>query len=137
MAYTFSNELISDLHKDARGFRPSGAWLLCNWETETDAQKQATWDMLCEELEASMAAQEEAEAKALVEFRAKIRQIMDLVSCKWHDALRHLMVAEGHEVMYNTHDEDLDYFLWDQGIGYEDRIKIRNLYKEAFQKEAA
>ena len=137
MAYTFSNELISDLHKDARGSRPSGAWLLCYWDTETDAQKQATWDMLCEELEASMAAQKEAEAKALVEFRGKIRQVMDLVSCKWHDALRHLMVAEGHEVGHNTHDQDFDYFLWDQGIGYEDRIKIRNLYKAAFQKEAA
>lgn len=136
MAYTFSNELISDLHKDARGYRPVDGWMYV-WENQTDKAKQVIWDMLCEELEASMAAQEEAEAKALVEFRAKIRQIMDLVSCKWHDALRHLMVAEGHEVGYNTHDQDFDYFLWDQGIGYEDRIKIRNLYKEAFQKEAA
>ena len=136
MAYTFSNELISDLHKDARGYRPDGGWMYV-WENQTDKAKQVIWDMLCEELEANMAAQKEAEEKALTEFRGKIRQIMDLVSCKWHDALRHLMVAEGHEVGYNTHDEDFDYFLWGQGIGYEDRIKILNLYKEAFQKEAA
>lgn len=136
MTYTFSNELISDLHKDARGFRP-GEYFWEEWTQSPDNVKQIIWDNLCDEMEASMAAQKEAEEKALIEFRAKIRQIMDLVSCKWHDALRHLMVAEGHEVFYNTHDEDLEYFLWGQGIGYEDRIKIRNLYKEAFQKEAA
>lgn len=136
MTYTFSNELISDLHKDARGFRP-GEYFWEEWTQSPDNVKQIIWDNLCEEMEASMAAQKEAEAKALIEFRARIRQVMDLVSCKWHDALRHLMVAEGHEVDHNTHDEDFDYFLWGQGIGYEDRIKIRNLYKEAFQKEAA
>ena len=136
MTYTFSNELISDLHKDARGFRP-GEYFWEEWTQSPDNVKQIIWDNLCEEMEASMAAQKEAEAKALIEFRARIRQVMDLVSCKWHDALRHLMVAEGHEVGHNTHDEDFDYFLWGQGIGYEDRIKIRNLYKEAFQKEAA
>lgn len=136
MTYTFSNELISDLHKDARGFRPN-EYFWEEWTDSPDNVKQIIWDNLCEEMEASMAAQKEAEAKALIEFRAKIREVMDLVSCKWHDALRHLMVAEGHEVGYNTHDQDFDYFLWGQGIGYEDRIKIRNLYKEAFQKEAA
>lgn len=136
MAYTFSDNIISDLHKDARGFRPD-EYFWEEWTQSPDNVKQIIWDKLCVEMEESMAAQKEAEAKALIEFRTKIRQIMDLVSCKWHDALRHLMVAEGHEVGYNTHDEDLEYFLWGQGIGYEDRIKIRNLYKEAFQKEAA
>ena len=136
MAYTFSNELISDLHKDARGFRPC-EYFWEEWTQSPDNVKQIIWDNLCEEMEASMASQKEAEAQALIEFREEIRQVMNLVSCKWHDALRMLMVAEGHEVGYNTHDQDFDYFLWDQGIGYEDRIKIRNLYKEAFQKEAA
>jgi len=79
----------------------------------------------------SMAAQEKAEAEALNEFRAEIRQVMDLVSCKWNDALRHLMVAEGHEVGYNTYEQDFDYFLWDRGLGYKDRQKIYKLYKEA------
>lgn len=136
MTYTFSNELISDLHKDARGFRPD-EYFWEEWTQSPDNVKQIIWDKLCVEMEESMAAQKEAEAQALIEFRVKIRQVMDLVSCKWHDALRHLMVAEGHEVGYNTHDEDFDYFLWGQGIGYEDRIAIRKLYKEAFQKEAA
>ena len=136
MAYTFSNELISDLHKDARGFRPTEAFWN-DWNFQDDEGKQTVWNILIDELKESMAAQKKAEEQALIEFRAEIRQVMDLVSCKWHDALRHLMVAEGHEVGYNTHGQDFDYFLWGRGLGYEDRIKIYNLYKEAFQKEEA
>ena len=130
MTYTFDENIVSDLHKDAFGFRPDSAWLR-GWKTSTDDQKQSIWDYLIDEMNRSMAAQEKAEAQALNEFRAEIRQVMDLVSCKWYDALRHLMVAEGHEAGYNTYEQDFDYFLWGRGLGYKDRKKIYKLYKEA------
>lgn len=130
MAYTFDENIVSDLHKDAFGFRPSEAWWR-SWNFQDDDGKQSVWDYLIYEMNRSMAAQEKAEAEALVEFREEIRKVMDLVSCKWHDALRHLMVAEGHEVGYNTYEQDFDYFLWDRGLGYNDRQKIYKLYKEA------
>jgi hypothetical protein len=127
MAYTFSEELFSDLHKDAYGFRPRAH----EFYDATPDRKQEIWDYVCHSLEVNMAAQEKAEAEALNEFRAEVRQVMDLVSCKWYDAVRHLMVAEGHEVGYNTYEQDFDYFLWDRGLGYTDRQKIYKLYKEA------
>ena len=129
MTYTFDENIVSDLHKDAFGFRPSEAWWR-SWNFQDDDGKQSVWDYLIYEMNRSMAAQEKAEAEALNEFRAEIRQVMDLVSCKWNDALRHLMVAEGHEVGYNTYEQDFDYFLWRRGLGYEDRQKIYKLYKE-------
>ena len=49
--YTFSEELLSDLHKDARGFRPRSEWFWNNWNTSNDDGKQAIWDNLVEELE--------------------------------------------------------------------------------------
>ena len=127
MTYTFSDNLFSDLHKDAFGFRPRNH----EFYDATPDRKQEIWDYVCQALEDFMAAEKQAEAQALVEFRAEIRQVMDLVSCKWYDALRHLMVAEGHEVGYNTYKQDFDYFLWGRGLGYEDRRKIYKLYKEA------
>ena len=130
MTYTFDENIVSDLHKDAHGFRPDAAWLL-GWKNSTDDQKQSIWDHLCEELEANMAAEKQAEAQALNEFRAEIRDVMDLVSCKWHDALSHLLIGEGYDVGYNTYEQDFDYFLWDRGLGYEDRRKIYKLYIEA------
>jgi hypothetical protein len=49
--YTFSEELLSDLHKDARGFRPRSEWFWHDWNTSDDDGKQAIWDNLVEELE--------------------------------------------------------------------------------------
>lgn len=129
MTYTFDENIISDLHKDAFGFRPTEAWWR-SWEYQDDDGKQSVWDYLIYEMNRSMAAQKKAEAEALDEFRAEIRNVMDLVSCTWYDAIRHLMVAEGHEVGYNTYEQDFDYFLWDRGLGYNDRQKIYKLFKE-------
>ena len=43
--YTFDNDLISDLHKDAHGYRPRERfWAF--WSDATDAEKQAEWDEL-------------------------------------------------------------------------------------------
>lgn len=122
MAYTFSNDIVSDLHKDAYGFRPAQRFF-DDWNTYSDDEKQECWDTMIKDMEANMEIQKKEEADALIEFRAEIRQVMDLVSCKWNDALRHLLVAEDQE-------EEIDYFLWGRGLGFEDRNKIHNLYKE-------
>jgi hypothetical protein len=53
ITYTYSTELWSDLHKDARGYRPSAQdyhlWL--NYSPE---EKQIVWDILLAELKRSI-----------------------------------------------------------------------------------
>lgn len=48
MKFTYSVDVISDLHKDARGFRPGKSWWQM-WDALGDVEKQNVWDMLCEE----------------------------------------------------------------------------------------
>ena len=122
--YTFEDNIISDLHKDARGYRPTESFFEM-WNESSDDTKQEVWDMLCEEMEISMKEQEAAEAKALVEFRKLIRSVMDTASCNWKTALRYLVDGENLDVNF-----DIDYFLWNQGIGFNDRNKISKLFKE-------
>ena len=43
-------ELIRDLHKDARGFRPSQSWMEV-FNGMTDVDQESTWNSLCDELE--------------------------------------------------------------------------------------
>lgn len=124
MAYTYCDDIISDLHKDARGYRPS-EFFWEEWTQSPDNVKQEIWDMLCEEMEISIKEQEAAEATALVEFRKLIRSVMDTASCNWKAALRYLIDAENLDSNY-----ELDYFLWNQGLGFADRNKISALYKE-------
>jgi len=127
MTYTFDNNIISDLHKDARGYRPSqGFWE--GWNTMGDDTKQSVWDMLIEELNESMEMEKIQEEQALITFRKLVRKTMDLCSCKWNDAIRMLCDTYGQD--YKC-DQDLMHFLWSHDIGYQDRQKIFKLFREA------
>jgi len=125
MAYTFSNEIISDLHKDARGYRPSQGFYEM-WNESSDDTKQEVWDMLIEEMQIRDQEEMELQRKALVELRASLRSVMKLMKCDWKVALRVLANAEDIDL-----EQDFDYFLWNQGVGFDDRNKISKLYKEA------
>ena len=125
--YTFDDNIVSDLHKDARGFRPS-EYFWEEWTQSPDNVKQIIWDKLVVEMEESMAQQKADEARALVEFRKIVAAQMELCSCSWTKAVEYLADAEDTDI---DCDQNFDYFLWGQGIGYEDRAKIRKLYKEA------
>ena len=124
MAYTFSNDIISDLHKDARGYRPRGPFMEM-WNELSDADKQDVWDMLIQEMKDNQEEEARIEADNLVKFRKLIRSVMDTASCNWKVALRYLVDAENLDINF-----ELDYFLWDQGLGFNDRNKISKLFKE-------
>ena len=124
--YTFDDNIVSDLHKDARGFRPC-EYFWEEWTQSPDDRKQTIWDNLVVEMEQSMAEQAEQEAKALVEFRKTLATQMKFCNTDWKTALEYLADAEDCDI---THEQDFDYFLWNTGIGYEDRKNIRKLYKQ-------
>jgi len=126
MSYTYEDNIVSDLHKDAYGFRPSQRFF-DDWAEYTPAEKQECWDMLCEEMDRSMKEQAAAEAAALVEFRKQVAATMKFCDCNWKKAVEFLADAEDDDI---DCDQYFDYFLWKQGIGYSDRAKIRKLYKE-------
>ena len=125
--YTFDDNIISDLHKDARGFRPC-EYFWEEWTQSPDDVKQKIWDNLIDEMNRAMEQQKKDEAAALVEFRKTVAAQMQFCGVKWTKAVEYLADAEDNDVDCN---QDFDYFLWKQGIGYEDRAKIRKLYREA------
>ena len=125
--YTFDDNIISDLHKDARGFRPC-EYFWEEWTQSPDDVKQKIWDNLIDEMNRAMEQQKKDEAAALVEFRKTVAAQMQFCGVKWTKAVEYLAEAEDNDV---DCDQDFDYFLWKQGIGFEDRAKIRKLYREA------
>ena len=125
--YTFDDNIISDLHKDARGFRPC-EYFWEEWTQSPDDAKQQIWDNLVDEMNRAMEQQKKDEAAALVAFRKVVAAQMKFCDITWTKALEYLADAEDMSI---DCEQDFDYFLWGQGIGYEDRLKIRKLYKEA------
>ena len=59
--YTFDENIVSDLHKDAYGFRPAGSWWMM-WEEASDLRRQEIWDNLVDDLNHSMDQEKQAQA---------------------------------------------------------------------------
>lgn len=99
--------LISDLHKDARGFRPSQDWLR-SFDGKTYAEKEAIWDGLIREMDASVEAEKAGEARALAALEARIADTIALGAGDYATAVRWLMQA--------SDETDVAYWLWQNGI---------------------
>lgn len=120
MTTTNSFELISDLHKDARGCRPSSDWF-DHFESLPEAEKQRVWDDLCDELaeeDRAMQARQARQAKAITRLADRIAQIRATVAgATVRDAIRYL---------HDAHDTGSDdgYLEYTLGVPYGHLAKL-------------
>jgi len=124
--FTYCDDIISDLHKDAYGFRP-GQRFFDDWSEYTPTEKQEVWDSLISTMEHNQKEEARHEAANLAKFREQVAATMKFCDCNWKKAVEFLADAEGEDI---DNDQAFDYFLWCQGIGFEDRANIRKLYKK-------
>jgi hypothetical protein len=75
--YTFDESIVSDLHKDARGFRPSAGWWDC-WNFQDNDGKQAAWNTLVDELAENNSRGREREKKAIKDFEDRIELLVSV-----------------------------------------------------------
>lgn len=113
MQYTYSEHYgtISDLYKDAFGFRPDIGFAV-RWQTSTADERQAIWDNLLRELNDSMAAEEKAQAAAAIEVEKSIAATLGMVKGSTRtDAIRYLHDAHntGGDEGYLEHCLGLKY----------------------------
>lgn len=126
MEFNYSNDLISDLHKDARGFRPK-EYFWEEWNQLNDESKQCIWDTLISELEENNKINEERERVALVSLRHRVAKTMKVFDCNWKVAMKILVEADGEDI---DCPQGFGFFLFNNDIGYTDRQNIIKLYKE-------
>ena len=86
--YTFDDQTLSDLHKDARGYRPRDEYFWARWNESNDDGKQAIWDNLIDELDAVNREDALREAEALEDFKARITDVISLGAGDRETALR-------------------------------------------------
>jgi hypothetical protein len=115
MTYTFCENTVSDLHKDARGFRPSQLWWE-SWTSAADAQKQQIWDSLLSEFDDTMARERAEEQRALDSLTARINETIELGAGNTVTALKWIMEAEefdDYDLQYGP-----NYFCYHFGLSY-------------------
>ena len=125
MAYTFDSNIVSDLHKDARGFRPS-EYFWEEWTQVGDEGRQIIWDSLINEFNATMAAERDAEAAALENFRAQIKAMRKLGAETERQAIKWIFHAEGMDRY------DLQYGA--DAVAYHFGMSYQNPYRAVIQE---
>lgn len=128
-AYTFDERIVSDLHKDARGFRPSELWWE-SWILATDQRKQRIWDDLCKELSEEMDRERQAEARAALALTERLEQMYELGAKSEVQALKWIMQAEefdDYDLQYGP-----SYFCFHFGLPYsaEKEFPIKEVINE-------
>ena len=113
--YTFDEQIVSDLHKDARGYRPT-EYFWEEWSQCGDDTRQAMWDNLLEELAAETARQKDAYARAEIEFHQRVQGMMLIGAKDELTAIRWILEAEAlskFDLAYGS-----DYVAFHFGLPY-------------------
>jgi len=92
MTFTYDDNTVSDLHKEAYGYRPSITFFDW-WRNATPAEKQATWDSLMDTADAEVAREKAFEELAIKDFEAHIAETIKLGAHDRATALRWIMDA--------------------------------------------
>lgn len=110
--YTYDENLLSDLHKDAYGVRPRSEAFWAAWDEADNDGKQRIWDDLLKAVSDSIQREREAQQKAIVEFESWIEMTMKLVTYSNRaDCIR--MLHDAHQTF-----GDVEYLEHCLGIPY-------------------
>ena len=113
--YTFDEQIVSDLHKDARGYRPT-EYFWEEWNQTGDDTRQAMWDNLLEELAEETARQKDAYARAEIDFHQRVQGTMLAGARDELTAIRWILEAEqftNSDLAYGS-----DYVAYHFGLPY-------------------
>ena len=112
--FTFDDQTVSDLHKDARGFRPHAAFME-GWNSSDDENKQAIWDGLIRELERHQAWEAIREREALSEFQGELEILIESGAGDRQTALRWMTETE---TFHNS--QSVEHWVFRRGILFTD-----------------
>ena len=122
---TFDEDIFSDLHKDAYGFRPRNHRF---YDADTtSAEKQKIWDAAILDMNASQEAEEARTAIKLEEFKAEVDIVINPFGAGDRaTALRWITDCDTFE-----HSQDVEHWVYNRGILFTDygRTLVKELMK--------
>lgn len=107
MQYTFEDNLFSDLHKDAYGFRPR----YHRYYEASDDEKQKIWNDLVDYLDQQEADARQLAKEAIIRWEDRVEDVIKIGAGDRKTALRWIT---GTEKFY--HEQDVEHFVWEQGL---------------------
>ena len=117
--FTYSDELISDFHKEAYGFRPSVDFF-ARWDEMSQDQKQEEWDYLCQMVRDRAAEEKLRYQQAVEQFEVRILESIRMGAATREDAIRWILQAEGFDKEY-----DAGYICYCLGLPYSRKAEFK------------
>lgn len=108
VAYSFDENIVSDLYKDVFGYRPRENWWI-EWRDMTNDEKQEEWDYLIKRLEEVMEEENKARDAAILKWHRRIAVMAAEFNISFADAVRWDMDAMD---MTNDH----DFYEYENGL---------------------
>jgi len=107
--YSFDDNLISDLHKDATGFRPTeGFWI--RWKASTEDQKEQIWNDLYQALEAELDREAAQKEQAIEAFEVRVAKTIELGANDRRQAIWWIMQSMGISANHEAYAyEEMEY----------------------------
>lgn len=113
--YTYDENLFSDLHKDAFGFRPSEyAW--AEWNEASPAQKQVIWEDLLDGLDRAVNEEKLQQEAAVASFESRIASLMLVGARDRETAIR--WIVESLNLSENDKMYGGSYICFELGLPY-------------------
>ena len=109
--YTYDDGILSDLHKDAYGFRPSSDFFR-EWDLLNSDGKQDLWDSLVDAVGDSIREEKRHHEMAIFEFESWVQMTMKIVV----DSTREDCIRMMHD-MHQTYG-DVEYLEHCLGVPY-------------------
>jgi hypothetical protein len=130
-ATAYVDQCVSDLHKDAYGFRPSRRFLN-KWEEMTPAQKQTEWEYLCRESDNRADEERRLNERRLVEFDSWLRKTEEQAGTV-ENALC-WMTQEERVNGWMKNSQDAEHWVWERGFLFTERGRevvemLKRIYK--------
>ncbi len=91
--YTFCDETVSDLHKDAWGRRPNDSFWF-HWNLGTDDAKQKMWDDLIDDMVKNDAEEARIKAENASNLAKRIKDTCKLGAKNYRTAIRWILQAD-------------------------------------------
>jgi hypothetical protein len=130
--YTYDSRIVSDLHKEVYGCRPTQAWMQA-WNANSEDAKQMTWDYLCEMHEAELVSQRAREEQAIEAFEARMDSLVELGAVNRLMAIR--WIVDSLELTENDLCYGADYVCYCLGLPYSCAMLFTEAVDELTKKE--
>lgn len=114
-AYTFDENIVSDLFKDAYGYRPRESWWK-SWNQLTNAEKQKKWDDICNDLEIELNREKTNQENAFAALKKRIDETISLGAKDVKTAIKWIIESEqfdDFDLQYGA-----DYFCYHFNLNY-------------------